>query len=70
MNSLLEEAAAVEKDLKVRLAKTEIELIEKTNVSREAATRMAVLEEKCEYLERENEFLKDTHQVNILLSII
>lgn len=64
MSSLLEEAAVVEKDLKVRLAKAEIELIEKNNLSREANARMAVLEEKCEFLERENEFLRETHQVN------
>lgn len=64
LHQILEEASAVEKDLKVRLAKTEIDLIERTNILLEAGARMTMLEDKCERLEAENVFLRKTHDVN------
>ncbi|ODN04139.1 Coiled-coil domain-containing protein 77 [Orchesella cincta] len=60
-----EQAEYVEKSLKARLAKAEIDLIEKSNILRDATSKMLVLERRCSHLQEEMDVMKKSHKTCI-----
>ncbi|CAL8070520.1 unnamed protein product [Orchesella dallaii] len=56
-----EQAENVEKSLRTKLAKAEIELVEKSNMLRDATSKMGMLERKCSNLQREVDVMSKSH---------